>query len=162
MIAWVETCVLPLWLYGSLVARTREETEEVDEQRHPPHVPVPRWTPGPARPGYVPYRLFIIMELITRASQLHQSHVYCVLVKRCWLGCSSTYYPPYEAFVPPATPFVCCDFFAGQCAISKAFTAKSYSSCALDIDIDPRDESCFSYSKRFGLTFFKLYIYICL
>lgn len=65
------------------VARTREASE-IDDQRHPPHVPVPRWPPGPARPGYVPYRLFIIMELITRVSQLQQPNLYSVLVKKCW------------------------------------------------------------------------------
>ena len=59
---------LTLWLS---VARTREATE-IDDERLPPHVPVPRWRPGPARPGYLPYRLFIIMDLMLKASQLQQ------------------------------------------------------------------------------------------
>lgn len=46
-----------------------------------------------------------------------------------------------EAFTPPAQLFTCCDFFAGRCAISRAFKARGYPSCALDIILDERDES---------------------
>ena len=45
-----------------------------------------------------------------------------------------------EAFEPPSSPYVNLDVFAGQCAVSRAFKAKGYSTCSLDIDIDPRDE----------------------
>lgn len=46
-----------------------------------------------------------------------------------------------EAFAPPQRPYKNCDFFAGKCAISKAFRANNHAACSLDIAIDERDES---------------------
>ena len=55
-------------------ARNMDEME-IDEQPVPPFVRVPRSISGPVRPGYVPYRLFAIMEMISRVTQ-HKDRMY--------------------------------------------------------------------------------------
>lgn len=86
------------------------EKKEVDKRTLEPFAPIPRLIGGPIRAGYVPFRLFVIMQLMALA------------------------------FEPPSSPYVNLDFFAGQCAISRAFKARGYTTCSLDIDIDPRDD----------------------
>lgn len=38
-----------------------------------------------------------------------------------------------------SSSYDCLDLFSGRCAVSKAFVAKGYKSCALDIELDARD-----------------------
>ena len=72
---------------------------------------VPRSLPsGPRRPGHLPVRLWIILQLMERA------------------------------FVK-GREYACADLFAGKCAISKTYRRKGLSACALDTEIDARDES---------------------
>ena len=65
---------------------------------------------GIAHPGYLPVRLFMLMEIMTRAFEWHGSY-------------SNV------------------DLFAGQRSISKAYAAKGLGCCALDIALDPRDDT---------------------
>lgn len=51
-----------------VLARNLDEMD-MDEQPVPPFVPFPRSISGPARPGYVPHRLFLIMMMIDRVTQ---------------------------------------------------------------------------------------------
>lgn len=88
------------------------DEKELDEQPLEPFVPIGRFIGGPIRTGYVPYKLFVIMQLMNLV------------------------------FQPPAEPYVNLDMFAGQCAISRAFQARGYRTCSLDIAIDERDDIC--------------------
>ena len=45
-----------------------------------------------------------------------------------------------RAFVAPAL-YDCCDFFAGRMAVSKAYVARGFRACALDMCIDPNDDT---------------------
>lgn len=47
----------------------------------------------------------------------------------------------HEAFEFHGEDFQCLDLFAGKRAVSKAYSRKKMKSCALDIAIDPRDDS---------------------
>lgn len=38
-----------------------------------------------------------------------------------------------------SSSYDCLDMFAGRCAVSKAYVAKGYNACALDIELDARD-----------------------
>ena len=44
--------------------------EELDKRRQKPFFPIPRGLKGPPRPGYLPYRLWIIMQMMARATWL--------------------------------------------------------------------------------------------
>lgn len=46
-----------------------------------------------------------------------------------------------RAFAPPVGgPMQCSDFFAGECAISKAYVRKGYNAVAMDVCLDPKDD----------------------
>ena len=65
-----------------------------------------------------------------------------------------------QAFIPPAEPYACCDFFAGKCAISRAFRTRSYPACALDIALDERDETHHENENIIYVLCACIYIYI--
>ena len=46
----------------------KSDADDMDERHVKPFFPIPRNLAGPPRPGYVPYRLFLIMEMIRRAT----------------------------------------------------------------------------------------------
>lgn len=71
---------------------------------------IPRRLPSaPRHSGFLPAKLFVLLQLMERA------------------------------FKP--TPFDVADMFAGRCAISKAYKAANMDAVALDIVLNPLDES---------------------
>lgn len=46
------------------------DEKELDEQPLEPFVPIPRYIGGPVRTGYVPYKLFVIMQLMNLVAWL--------------------------------------------------------------------------------------------
>ncbi|CAK9007318.1 unnamed protein product [Durusdinium trenchii] len=91
------------------MATKRPRSIEIDEDKVPPRIPIPRGLgAGPNRPGFMPLRLLILIDMIKKA------------------------------FAPPVEKYHNIDYFAGKCAISKAFKAKGYG--ALDIILNPLDD----------------------
>lgn len=99
-------CPLP----RSSLKRSNAFAEDDDQGDRPYFIPskLPR---GPANPGYLPVRLWVIITLMMRTME------------------------------PVGTPFDVADLFAGKKAISKACMSKGYNACALDLELDERDES---------------------
>lgn len=89
----------------------------------------------------------MLMQLMT--SVLWYANVTCTWPRKIstnmfdylWKPCIVMITQLHEAFEFHGEDFQCLDLFAGKRAVSKAYSRKKMKSCALDIAIDPRDDS---------------------
>lgn len=100
-----------VWNHFRLLPRLQRRDDDADDDRGPRYFFPSRLPRGRPNAGYLPVRLFIIMMLMQRA------------------------FAPSEG-----GEIMCADFFAGKCAISKAYVRKGYKAVAMDICLDPKDE----------------------